>query len=84
MTSMRARLAMTTATLSATDRARDPEDPMNGVRYRTGRPCIERDCYEPAGTAWGPQRCQLHNAEQLERISRSLTELAAPGRLTAH
>ena len=59
----------------APDRAHDPKDSMNGGRYHTGRPCTERGCLEPAGTAWGPNLCQRHNAEQLDRMSRSLARL---------
>ena len=62
---------------SATNRAQQPDDPMNGPRYHTGRFCTEPGCYEPAGTAWGPRWCQRHNADQLDRISRSLAELGA-------
>jgi hypothetical protein len=62
---------------SALDRARDPRDPMNGPGYHTGRLCKESGCNEPAGTAWGPHRCQRHNAEALDRMSRSLADLAA-------
>ena len=58
-------------------RAHDPEDPMNGPQHHTGLPCVERSCQEPAGTAWGPSRCQRHNAEQLVRFSASLDALAA-------
>ena len=61
----------------ATDRAHDPGDSMNGAWYHTGRPCAVRDCLEPAGTAWGPNMCQRHNAEQLDRMSHSLAELGA-------
>ncbi len=50
---------------------------MNGGRYHTGRVCIEQRCPEPAGTAWGPHFCQRHNAERLDRFSRSLAELGA-------
>jgi hypothetical protein len=58
-------------------RSDDPEDAMNGPRYHTGRLCTEPGCHEPAGTAWGPHRCQRHNAEQLARMSRALAELSA-------
>jgi len=62
---------------SAMDRAHDPEDSMNGARYHTGLPCIERGCTEPAGTAWGPHLCQHHNAERLDLFSRRLAEMSA-------
>jgi hypothetical protein len=50
---------------------------MNGPGYHTGRLCKESGCNEPAGTAWGPHRCQRHNAEAPDRMSRSLADLAA-------
>ena len=62
---------------SSLDRARDPSDSMNGPQHHTGRPCKESGCGEPAGTAWGPHLCQRHNAEQLDRINRSLADLRA-------
>lgn len=54
---------------------RDPNDPLNGEKYQTGEPCIERGCKEPAGTAWSPLWCQKHNAERIDRISASLEGL---------
>ena len=66
-----------TPTKSISERAHDPEDAMNGPRHHTGLPCVERNCYEPAGTAWGPYRCQRHNAEQLDRFSLALAELGS-------
>jgi hypothetical protein len=71
------RLRVPPGTASALDRARDPRDPMNGPRYHTGRFCQESGCLEPAGTAWGPHWCQRHNAEALDRMSRSLADLGA-------
>ena len=50
---------------------------MNGPRYHTGRSARKSGCLEPAGTAWGPHRCQRHNAEALDRMSRSLADLGA-------
>jgi hypothetical protein len=52
----------------------DPNHLMNGPEYHTGKPCIEKGCDEPAGTAWSPLWCQRHNAERLDRISGRLTE----------
>jgi len=74
---MSAPLRAPTGTASALDRAHDPGDPMNGPQYHTGRLCQESGCLEPAGTAWGPHRCQRHNADQLDGMSRSLADLAA-------
>lgn len=54
---------------------RDPNHPDNSPEHHTGRPCIEDGCTEPAGTAWGPHWCMLHNAERMERISRSMREM---------
>lgn len=60
----------------------DANDSANGEQYHTGKPCIERGCDEPAGTAWSPYWCWRHNAERLDRISRSLDSLAAALRST--
>lgn len=42
----------------------------------SGRPCIERGCYQPAGTLWGPLWCPAHDEERLNRITTSLHNLA--------
>ena len=47
--------------------AENPQHPDNSPRYHTGKPCIEPGCTEPAGTAWGPDFCQRHNAERIKR-----------------
>lgn len=47
----------------------DPEDPMNSADHHTGKPCIERGCSRPAGTAWSPFWCQPCNSARLQRIS---------------
>jgi hypothetical protein len=60
------------------DPVHDPADKRNGPTYHTGKPCIERDCGEPAGTAWSPLWCQRHNAERIDRISASLAAMARP------
>lgn len=36
------------------------------------RPCIEKDCTEPAGTPWGPHWCADHDDERIHRISAQL------------
>lgn len=38
----------------------------------SGRKCIERDCEEAAGTAWGPMWCPAHDEERLDRITGQL------------
>lgn len=37
-----------------------------------GKPCIEPDCNEPAGTLWGPLWCPDHDRERIDRISAQL------------
>lgn len=54
----------------------DPNDPANGPKYHSGKPCIELGCEKPAGTAWSPHWCFRHNAERMARIDRSMDELA--------
>ena len=54
---------------------KDPNDPLNGKKYHTGKCCIEKDCPNPAGTVWSPLWCQKHNSERMDRISASLDEL---------
>lgn len=55
-------------------RCEDPADVNNSARYHTGKPCIEDGCELPAGTAWSPHWCQKHNAERMERITKSLLD----------
>lgn len=63
-----------------TERYQDRSDPLNSARYHTGKPCIEKGCSEPAGTAWSPLWCFRHNVERMDRISGFLTsELARYG-----
>ena len=47
----------------------DPSNPLNAPEYRTGKPCIEKGCDKPAGTAWSPFWCQACNAKRLTHIS---------------
>jgi hypothetical protein len=54
----------------------DPDDPLNGPKYHTGKPCIEVDCENPAGTAWSPLWCQPCNAVRMRRLSRGMDEIA--------
>ena len=51
---------------------RDPSDPGNGLRYRTGETCIEPECDRPAGTAWSPHWCFECNVQRMDRINRQL------------
>lgn len=50
----------------------DPGHPGNSPKHRTGKPCIERGCENPAGTAWSPFWCQSCNAARMDRITASL------------
>jgi len=59
------------------DLHRDPNHPGNSPKHHTGNKCIESGCDRPAGTAWGPHWCYLHNAERIERIDNSLSKIAA-------
>lgn len=52
----------------------DPQDPLNGPAYQTGKQCIE-GCGRPAGTAWSPYWCQPCNANRMGRISDSLSAM---------
>lgn len=54
---------------------RDVLAPENDPSRRSGKPCVESGCDEPAGTAWGPYFCVRHNAARLDRISASLAAL---------
>lgn len=57
-------------------RYQDPDDEANkGLFWRTGKPCIEQGCDEPAGTGWSPLWCFKHNVERIDRISRRLEAL---------
>lgn len=48
-------------------RYQDPNDPLNGPEYHTGKLCCE-GCGRPAGTAWSPHWCQPCNAARMDRI----------------
>lgn len=50
----------------------DPANPNNSPAYHTGKPCVEPDCSNPAGTAWSPFWCQACNARRLELVSTGL------------
>ncbi len=53
----------------------DPGNEGNSAAYHTGKPCVERGCDRPAGTAWSPQWCFECNVVRMKRISRSLAEI---------
>lgn len=52
---------------------RDPSDPGNSPKYHTGKKCIE--CGAPAGTAWSPLWCFVHNVKRMDRIDKSLNDI---------
>jgi hypothetical protein len=54
----------------------DPGASANNPKYHTGKPCIERGCTNPAGTAWSPHWCQPCNAKRLMRVSEQLAALS--------
>ena len=54
------------------ERYADPNDPLNGPEYHTGKECLERKCGNPAGTGWSPFWCQPCNAKRMSRISATL------------
>jgi len=58
------------------DAFEDSSHPGNSSKYHTGKECIVKDCTEPAGTAWGPHWCFKHNIERMNRITKSLEEIA--------
>lgn len=47
----------------------DKDDPRNGAKYQTGKPCVEKGCENPAGTAWSPLWCFEHNVERLGKLT---------------
>jgi hypothetical protein len=48
------------------------EDPLNegnySGQYMTGKRCLAAACMEPAGTAWSPLWCVLHNISRMNQI----------------
>ena len=58
-------------------RFEDPHDPLNGVQYRTGNPCVEPGCDRPAGTAWSRYWCQPCNALRMNGINLSFARMVA-------
>ena len=58
-----------------TMKAENPNCEENSSKHHTGKKCIESGCNEKAGTAWSPYWCWKHNAERLNRIINSLTQI---------
>ena len=56
---------------------RDPDHPGNSTKHRTGRPCFEAGCQEPAGTSWSPFWCFAHNVARMDRIDAQFDGLEA-------
>lgn len=54
----------------------DPAHRGNSAEYHTGKPCMEKGCKEPAGTAWGKFWCFKHNVARMDRISANLEGMA--------
>lgn len=54
------------------ERFEDPNDPLNGPKYRTGKDCIEPGCNNPAGTHWSRHWCQPCNAKRFKQIGATL------------
>ena len=59
------------------ERYEDRDDPGNSAEYHTGEDCIERDCDNPAGTAWSPKWCFGCNRARMRRITEELENLIA-------
>ncbi len=53
----------------------DPNHRGNSADHHTGKPCVERGCDKPAGTAWSPLWCFDHNVERLQRCDRFFQSL---------
>lgn len=54
----------------------DPNHEGNSDKHHTGKECIEPGCSKPAGTWWSPLWCFEHNVERMNRIDRSLKDIA--------
>ena len=54
--------------LTATQRFENPTDEFNGPSYHTGKPCIEPECNNPAGTWWSRLWCFECNVKRMRRI----------------
>ncbi len=53
----------------------DPEHEGNQSTFHTGKPCIEKGCSQPAGTAWSPFWCFPCNVVRITRISKNMEEI---------
>lgn len=53
----------------------DPSHRGNSAEHLTGKPCYNK-CGRPAGTVWSPLLCQPCNAVRMNRINRSMKNLA--------
>ena len=53
----------------------DPDHEGNSSAHHTGKPCVERGCTEPAGTAWSPLWCVTHNMERMRHVDRGFESL---------
>ena len=53
----------------------DPDNPGNGEKYHTGKPCITAGCESPAGTAWSPYWCFACNVKRIKRIDGELNDI---------
>ena len=63
--------------MSEAMRFENPDDPLNGPKYHSGKPCYTKGCTNPSGTAWSPFWCQSCNADRMKRIGNFLeTETA--------
>jgi hypothetical protein len=54
----------------------NPDHPGNGPEHHTGKPCIEKGCTNPAGTAWSPHWCFPCNVARIKRVSGQMEKLA--------
>lgn len=59
------------------ERYEDPDDPLNGSMFQTGKVCIARGCSRPAGTHWSKFWCQPCNAIRVRRINQFLEDEVA-------
>jgi len=55
--------------------AEELKDSGYGPKYHTGKPCITKECSEPAGTAWTPMWCTKCDIKRKERISRNMQKI---------
>lgn len=53
----------------------DKNNPGNGPEYHTGKPCIEEDCENPAGTWWSPLWCFECNVKRFDRLTVQLQQV---------